>query len=276
MEERWKPMTIECAEGLNSTDFAGLVGLEELNPADCGFKIIKAKRKRTYDDDDDQFEPEPEVAKKKKKKKQSNKKPQESKQTVLSGSFGSDTTTVDLNESPAPDSTTPDIALDPSWSVEDMNGEEASPSADDESPDEPTTPNSKVRNSKWNVLCVPEHIISRLEAQKMTKPTPIQVATIPAALGVGPTGQRQDIYGAAPTGSGKTLAFAIPMVTQIVAEKTANSVETESATHLRGLVLTPTRELAVQIKKHIEAITLGNKKDGRYEFDLYFPNSTNS
>ncbi|KAH9401958.1 ATP-dependent RNA helicase ddx24 [Tyrophagus putrescentiae] len=121
---------------------------------------------------------------------------------------------------------------------------------------------------EWASLGVPEHILDRLQALGLTSPTPIQVATIPGALANGKFDEgddlRKDIYGAAPTGSGKTLAFAIPMVAQIVAEKEkklpenfSSSNSSTSTSRLRGLILTPTRELAVQIKKHIEAITIG-------------------
>jgi len=67
-----------------------------------------------------------------------------------------------------------------------------------------------------------------------TRPTPIQSAAIPATI------SGRDIIGTAQTGTGKTAAFLLPMLHQMMLS------ETRGAT--RGLVLTPTRELAVQIE----------------------------
>src|SRR5687767_11024641 len=61
--------------------------------------------------------------------------------------------------------------------------------------------------------------------------TPIQEKTIPIAL------EGRDLIGQAHTGTGKTAAFGIPMV-----EKAS-----EGAEQIQGLVITPTRELAVQV-----------------------------
>jgi ATP-dependent RNA helicase RhlE len=72
-------------------------------------------------------------------------------------------------------------------------------------------------------------ILGGLERAKFKEPTPIQAKVIPLAL------QGQDIVGIAQTGTGKTHAFAVPMV-QTLAQK-----------EFVGLVLAPTRELALQI-----------------------------
>jgi len=74
---------------------------------------------------------------------------------------------------------------------------------------------------------------------------------------------RKDVVGAAETGSGKTLAFGIPIIEGILADKaqhnnTRESIsaeEEDDSTKLKALILTPTRELAVQIKNHIDGIT---------------------
>jgi len=67
--------------------------------------------------------------------------------------------------------------------------------------------------------------------------------TLPAAL-LG----NKDVVGAAETGSGKTLAFAIPIIQGILHSRT----EKDEQDSLQALILTPTRELAVQIKKHFD------------------------
>ncbi|OXA61192.1 ATP-dependent RNA helicase DDX24 [Folsomia candida] len=59
---------------------------------------------------------------------------------------------------------------------------------------------------------------------------------------------KKDIVGAAETGSGKTLAFAIPIIHGILQFRESNSDDDS----LQALILTPTRELAVQIKKHFD------------------------
>lgn len=68
--------------------------------------------------------------------------------------------------------------------------------------------------------------------------TPIQEKTIPVAL------NGQDVIGQAQTGTGKTAAFGIPMV-----EKLDPSIE-----HIQGLVVSPTRELAIQVAEELNKI----------------------
>ena len=77
-------------------------------------------------------------------------------------------------------------------------------------------------------------ILASLERMKFETPTPIQAQAIPLAM------QGRDILGSAQTGTGKTGAFSIPLVSKII------SNEIHSA-----LVLTPTRELAVQVLQAI-------------------------
>lgn len=59
------------------------------------------------------------------------------------------------------------------------------------------------------------------------------------------------MVGAAETGSGKTLAFAIPIISGILRRQELID-EDEDQSLLQALILTPTRELAVQIKKHFD------------------------
>ncbi len=76
-------------------------------------------------------------------------------------------------------------------------------------------------------------LLAVLDALKFTVPTPIQEAAIPIAV------EGKDVVGVAQTGTGKTLAFGIPMVQRLAQGKG------------RGLVLVPTRELAVQISEDL-------------------------
>ena len=72
-------------------------------------------------------------------------------------------------------------------------------------------------------------------------PSPIQAAAIPPVLA------GRDLMGCAQTGTGKTAAFALPMLDRL----TANAPRRKGA--VRALILTPTRELALQIGESFEA-----------------------
>ncbi len=75
-------------------------------------------------------------------------------------------------------------------------------------------------------------LLHAVRQQGYQAPTPVQVATLPAAL------QGHDLLAQAPTGSGKTLAFALPLLHRAL----SHPVQREP----QGLVLAPTRELALQ------------------------------
>ena len=72
-----------------------------------------------------------------------------------------------------------------------------------------------------------------------TKPTPIQLKAIPAVLA------GRDVLAAAQTGTGKTASFALPLLQRLVSGCRVKS------NHVRALVLTPTRELAVQVGQSV-------------------------
>lgn len=110
--------------------------------------------------------------------------------------------------------------------------------------------NCDIDMSAWDSLFVPECVIKALRQLKFDSPMPIQSLAIPAAIR-----DRLDILGASQTGSGKTLAFAIPLIHFIIDQK-QNELELNGqiVNKLRALILTPTRELAIQIKKHIENV----------------------
>jgi ATP-dependent RNA helicase RhlE len=84
-----------------------------------------------------------------------------------------------------------------------------------------------------------EPILKALKTEGYTKPTPIQQQAIPLLL------ERKDLLGCAQTGTGKTAAFAIPIIQLMVQHKNPM----QGKPHIRGLVLTPTRELAIQIEE---------------------------
>ena len=88
-----------------------------------------------------------------------------------------------------------------------------------------------------------EPILKALETEGYTNPTPIQEQAIPSALA------GKDILGCAQTGTGKTAAFSIPIL-QLVCQSQLNGNFTKG---IKALILTPTRELAIQIDESIAA-----------------------
>jgi ATP-dependent RNA helicase RhlE len=88
-----------------------------------------------------------------------------------------------------------------------------------------------------------EPILKALETEGYTVPTPIQQQAIPLAL------EGKDLLGCAQTGTGKTAAFAIPIL-QLVYQSIQNGNRSKT---IKALVLTPTRELAIQIDESFAA-----------------------
>ncbi len=91
---------------------------------------------------------------------------------------------------------------------------------------------------KWGQLGLPLQMTNVIKSLGYEKPTPIQSQALPAIL------SGRDVIGVANTGSGKTLAFLVPLFRQIRDQRPLKNMEGPLA-----LVLTPTRELAVQIHK---------------------------
>ncbi len=94
---------------------------------------------------------------------------------------------------------------------------------------------------KFSELNITAPIMKALEEKGYEEPTPIQAAAIPKVL------QRKDVLGVAQTGTGKTAAFSIPII-QLIHKK--DGVHTGKP-YLRSLIVTPTRELAIQIGENI-------------------------
>lgn len=90
-------------------------------------------------------------------------------------------------------------------------------------------------------LGVIEPILRALKNEGYTHPTPIQEKSIPILL------NRKDLLGCAQTGTGKTAAFTIPIVQQLYLSR----FQQKGQRKIRSLVVTPTRELAIQIAESI-------------------------
>ena len=89
---------------------------------------------------------------------------------------------------------------------------------------------------KFQTLNITEPILKAINEQGYLTPTPIQEQAIPYAL------QGRDILGCAQTGTGKTAAFSIP---------TIQLLNRHYKRYIRSLIVTPTRELAIQIQENI-------------------------
>ena len=96
---------------------------------------------------------------------------------------------------------------------------------------------------KFDDLALEAPILKALEKQGYTQPTPIQEKAIPILL------KGQDLLGVAQTGTGKTAAFGIPILNHLCKDKTSGKGQPK----VKALVVTPTRELAIQIAENFTA-----------------------
>lgn len=94
-------------------------------------------------------------------------------------------------------------------------------------------------SGEWEALGLDSSLVKGLYDLGYTTPTDIQKASIPVLLPMD-----RDLLAAAQTGSGKTLAFGLPILNFAISRS-------ESPKRLSGLVLVPTRELAMQVSKHL-------------------------
>ena len=107
------------------------------------------------------------------------------------------------------------------------------------SPSAPSAPKSapapKSPSIGFDQLGLIEPLLRAVKSEGYEIPTPIQLQSIPPIL------EGRDLLGCAQTGTGKTAAFALPMLQRLHHPATKNDH------HIRALILTPTRELALQI-----------------------------
>src|SRR5579862_2574854 len=94
----------------------------------------------------------------------------------------------------------------------------------------------------FSELSLSSALRSNLGKHNFVTPTPVQAQSIPPAL------DGRDIVATAQTGTGKTLAFVVPML-QILAQKPAGGI--------KALILSPTRELAIQIHETFAKLAAG-------------------
>lgn len=118
----------------------------------------------------------------------------------------------------------PTLAVDPSASIK-----------------HPALSNGKTVDAKASFasLDVAPWLIASLSAMEIKRPTAIQKGCIPKIL------EGKDVIGGSKTGSGKTIAFAVPIIQRLA----------EDPIGIFGVILTPTRELALQIFEQVKAIS---------------------
>ncbi|KAK1180453.1 DEAD/DEAH box helicase [Streptomyces sp. NBS 14/10] len=115
--------------------------------------------------------------------------------------------------------------------------ESAQTAEDSQATDQPQAPEEP--QITFGDLGLPEQIVRKLAQNGVTTPFPIQAATIPDAMA------GSDILGRGRTGSGKTLSFGLPLLTTLAGGHTEKK-------RPRGLILTPTRELAMQVSDALQ------------------------
>ena len=97
-----------------------------------------------------------------------------------------------------------------------------------------------IRMTSFSELPLSASLQQRLSVSQFHTPTPIQAAALPPALA------GKDLMATAPTGTGKTLAFVVPLIERVL--------RSPSSKRVAGLVLVPTRELAMQVHEQFEQL----------------------
>lgn len=100
-------------------------------------------------------------------------------------------------------------------------------------------------NLTFSSLNLAPEILRALEESGYVTPTPIQAQAIPVAL------EGRDLMAGAQTGTGKTAAFSLPLLQKLL--PLANSSASPARHPVRALILTPTRELAIQVEESVRA-----------------------
>ncbi len=106
-----------------------------------------------------------------------------------------------------------------------------------------TPPDIAAAGPRFDTLALDPKLLAAVADSGYTSMTPIQAKAIPIVL------EGRDVMGAAQTGTGKTAAFTLPLLQRMMNHENASA---SPARHpVRALVLTPTRELAVQVAESV-------------------------
>nr|ADB28894.1 vasa-like protein [Macrobrachium nipponense] len=107
------------------------------------------------------------------------------------------------------------------------------------------------RVNSFEEMTIQNILLENIQKAKYNKPTPIQSAAVPILI------SGRDIMGCAQTGSGKTVAYLLPILNYICKEN-CSSHSMEETSKPTGLVLCPTRELALQIYFEARKLSFGS------------------
>eukprot|EP01135_Chromosphaera_perkinsii_P003470 Nk52_evm8s244 gene=Nk52_evmTU8s244 len=107
----------------------------------------------------------------------------------------------------------------------------------------------EAHDVKWREMGVPDELIGSLLSSGKLHPTEVQTHSIPAILR-----DRKDVMVASQTGSGKTLAFGLPILSFVLGEVKRGCRARDLG--VVGLILEPTRELAMQVYKHLTEVSV--------------------
>ncbi|KAF2673504.1 ATP-dependent RNA helicase-like protein dbp9 [Microthyrium microscopicum] len=125
-------------------------------------------------------------------------------------------------------------------------------------PEATATSSKKTSPTSFDKLNLAPPLLQAIIAQKFSTPTPVQAQVIPAALA------GKNILARSKTGSGKTAAYVLPVLQAILSRKAAASSSSDTKA-VSALILVPTRELAVQVSKVVEAFAVYCAQDVRVE-----------
>lgn len=106
----------------------------------------------------------------------------------------------------------------------------------------------KSAMKNWTEFQVQDKLAESLVANQFLEPTDVQKMSLVHLQA------HIDMVIAARTGQGKTLCFAIPILDILLRRLSKFGKESDEFDSIKALVLSPTRELAIQIKDHIEAV----------------------
>ncbi|QLL34365.1 hypothetical protein HG536_0G02240 [Torulaspora globosa] len=242
---KWKAVQVPDTLG----DFGGFYGLEEIDGVDV--KVVDGKV---------QF-----IARDESKVRQSNggnSSDQESSEEKQSDELIEFKNLDDVDEGELEASSfseTSDISADETNENEEQEADDNASAHDDNDELQPNVFQTDIDLDDIEVSELPEWgklgplsltTLQGLAKLGFSKPTEIQSRAIPVAM------QGKDVMGKAATGSGKTLAYGIPVLERLVKSKNNTSPV--------ALIFTPTRELAQQVNKHLQALGKAVLKNSPY------------
>ncbi len=117
----------------------------------------------------------------------------------------------------------------------------------------------------FNALGLAPELLRAVAAQGYTIPTPVQREAIPLVLA------GRDLLAGAQTGTGKTAAFVLPML-----QRLGPAPRNGERSRIRALILTPTRELAIQVEESVRVYGGGARRSTTIYGGVGFPGQTNA